>query len=203
LYDNKDLMDLPDNTVAIATRSTMSLATNMIAVDTETTGLKFAEDLLLEIGMYGKIDGEEISYTRLIKYGADDMERINAATRYNGIKFEEVERDGLPIEEVIREMESNIEYLNGFSDVLLIGFNLQFDVGFISAQVTQKIKSINQTCLMEEIRKREAEACGVSINAMRRMSLASALAKYKIERQSRAHRALGDAYETYRLGRAL
>lgn len=96
---------------------------NIIAIDTETTGLNPAED---EIIQFSAVDmqGHELA-DFLIK--PIFHERWDEAEKINGISPEDV-KDCLPITDRKAEIE---RLLNGAD--LIIGYNTQFDLDFLAS----------------------------------------------------------------------
>jgi DNA polymerase III epsilon subunit family exonuclease len=100
----------------------------LVMIDLETTGLEASTDRIIEIGIIKYENGEVVEkYSQLI----DPESRIpNQATAINGITNEMV-KDCPKIYDVIDDV------YNMISDTIIAGYNIQFDLKFLSAAFTR------------------------------------------------------------------
>lgn len=157
---------------------------NIIAIDTETTGLNPNED---EIIQFSAVDmkGHELA-DFLIK--PIFHERWDAAEKINGLSPEDV-RDCLPITDRKVEIE---RLLNGAD--LIIGYNTQFDLDFLASGGIElpDAETLDVKRIFESM-KNEIDEDGIS---RKRQSLVSCAAYYDYDWNGKPHDSLADARAT-------
>lgn len=157
---------------------------NIIAIDTETTGLNPVED---EIVQFSAVDmkGHELA-DFLIK--PIYHERWDAAEKINGISPENV-KDCLPI----TDRKTDIERLLNGAD-LIIGYNIQFDLDFLASGGIElpDAETLDIKRIFESI-KNEVDGDGIS---RKRQSLVSCAAYYGYGWNGKPHDSLADARAT-------
>lgn len=155
---------------------------DFVVLDVETTGLDAkAGDDVIEIAAQ-KIHGRDVvgEFVSLVKTNKPIPAE---ATRVHGITQADIDRDGKPVEAVIPEL---VGFIGG---AVIIGHNVQFDLGFINEHLQRLNQSVltNQTIDTIEIAKRYL------ILASYRLSNVAAYLKVP---QPSAHRALVDVITT-------
>ena len=111
--------------------------------DTETTGLDYATDFLIDFGaiVYEKNQEGRFKETKefnyLINHG---IEITQLTTELTGITKEMIDKDGLPLETVLKKVAP---YIVG--NVLLVAYNATFDMNFVIAALR---KVFNDNALM-------------------------------------------------------
>lgn len=157
---------------------------NIIAIDTETTGLNPNEDEIIQFSAVDMLRHELADF--LIK--PIFHERWDAAEKINGISPEDV-RDCLPITDRKVEIE---RLLNGAD--LIIGYNIKFDLDFLASGgiVLPLTETLDIQRIFESI-KNETTEDGIS---RKRQSLVSCAAYYGYNWNGKPHDSLADARAT-------
>lgn len=94
---------------------------NFIVIDTETTGLDYLNDRIIEIGAIKKTDGTQM-YRCVIKYDGNLNETIKNLTGIN----EDDLKNGKEEKEAVEEL------LKFIGDYPIIGYNIDFDIKFLN-----------------------------------------------------------------------
>lgn len=157
---------------------------NIIAIDTETTGLNPNEDEIIQFSAVNMLGHELADF--LIK--PTFHERWDAAEKINGISPEDV-RDCLPITD--RKVE--IERLLNSAD-LIIGYNTQFDLDFLASGGIElsDAETLDIQRIFENIKNETAED-GIS---RKHQSLVNCAAYYCYDWIGKPHDSLADARAT-------
>lgn len=157
---------------------------NIIAIDTETTGLNSAEDEIIQFSAVDMMGHELADF--LIK--PIFRERWGAAEKINGISPENV-KDCPPITDRKTEIE---RLLNGAD--LIIGYNTQFDLDFlVSGGIELPLTETLDIKRIFESIKNEVDEDGIS---RKRQSLVSCAAYYCYDWNGKPHDSLADARAT-------
>jgi len=160
----------------------MSLPLDFVVLDVETTGLNpQGGDVVIEIAAQ-KVHGRDVvaEYVSLVK---TDREIPAEATKVHGITKADIDREGKDVAEVLPEL------LTFIGDTVIVGHNVNFDLGFINEHLKKLSLSPlpNQYLDTLEIAKRYL------ILASYRLSNVAAYLKVP---QPSAHRALIDVITT-------
>ena len=100
----------------------------IVIFDTETTGLDFAHDEIIELGAVSlEADGEKDSMDVLIRL-PDGKTLPPFITALTGITPEQLEREGMEKAEACRRF---CQLLEGAKRPLLVAYNAQFDLNFL------------------------------------------------------------------------
>ena len=95
-------------------------------VDVETTGFSPVEDRVIEVGIVLFENGEVVErYGQLVQPGKAIPE---AVVKLTGITDDQV-KDAPVFKDIAREVESRLK------DAIIVGYNLEFDKGFVSAEL--------------------------------------------------------------------
>lgn len=167
-----------------------------VAIDTETTGLKPASCSILEVGAVKFVDWEPVeTFQALCKPST----KIPAeATAVNGITAEMV-ADGKPFWAILPDLQRFVEGYN------LVGHNLEFDMAFLwheGLSVDESIKLYDTFAIAKRMLKPERKASADGQFDVKDHKLGTLCDHYEID-QPAAHRALGDAYASGLLLKAL
>lgn len=161
----------------------MSVQTDYIAVDLETTGLDPKKDKIIEIGAIRVSGGKETAqFHTMVNPHRTIEERIRDLT---GITDEMVEH-GPDIGDIIGAF---VEFCG---ELPLLGHHVIFDYSFL------KRAAVNQRLEFERSGIDTLKLCRAFMPEEERKNLAAACAFYRIEREG-AHRALGDARDAHEL----
>lgn len=160
---------------------------NIIAIDTETTGLNSAEDEIIQFSAVDMLGNELADF--LIK--PIFHERWDAAEKKNGISLEAV-KDCPPI----TDRKTDIERLLNGAD-LIIGYNIQFDLDFLASggielPDAETAETLDVKRIFESI-KNEVDEDGIS---RKRQSLVSCASYYGYDWNGKPHDSLADVRAT-------
>ncbi|MGC1462391.1 MAG: 3'-5' exonuclease [Terracidiphilus sp.] len=142
----------PSRTVATLQPKTRDLSEllpqDFVVLDLETTGLNPERDEIIEIGaIHFTLDTENhATFQTLVKPLRKVPAKIAGIT---GISQEMVDRDGLPLEDVLRQ------FMGFIGDMPLVTFNAEFDMGFLNnAARKHGLKIPNRyTCALKRARR--------------------------------------------------
>jgi len=170
---------------------------NLLFFDLETTGLDYKKDRIIEIGIYNLIKtkkgifelDKEVNY--LVKYDGKLSEKIIELTN---ITDEMLRKKGIEEYKMVNEFISNIT-----DDTLLIAYNTQFDLNFITQAIRRTFKKPKYSikCNMLDVMAFYKDWYKYP------HKLESAIKELKITNASNSHRALDDAKATYQVLRKL
>jgi DNA polymerase III epsilon subunit family exonuclease len=142
----------PARTDAIFESKTKDLSTLLpryfVVLDFETTGLRPERDEIIEFGAIRvTLDAEtQATFQTLVK----PVRKIPAKiTEITGITQEMVDRDGLPLEDALRQ------FMEFIGDLPLVTFNAEFDIGFLhNAARKNDVQIANRyTCALKRARR--------------------------------------------------
>lgn len=155
---------------------------NFIVIDTETTGLDYLNDRIIEIGAIKKTDGTQM-YSSIIKYDGNLNETIKNLTGINEYDLKNGKE----------EKEAVEEFLKFIGDYPIIGYNIDFDIKFLNQALQRNgfapIK--NKTYDLMKYVKQEKMF-------LENYKLQTVIKEYGIDEKV-PHRALGDAEICLRL----
>lgn len=155
---------------------------NFVVIDTETTGLDYLNDRIIEIGAVKKTDGTQ-RYSCVIKYDGNLNETIKNLTGIN----EDDLKNGKEEKEAVEEL------LKFIGDYPIIGYNIDFDIKFLNQALQRngfapiKNKTYN---LMKYVKQEKL--------FLENYKLQTVIKEYGIDEKV-PHRALGDAEICLRL----
>lgn len=155
---------------------------NFVVIDTETTGLDYLNDRIIEIGAVKKTDGTQ-KYSCIIKHDGNLNETIKNLTGIN----EDDLKNGK------EEKEAVEEFLKFIGDYPIIGYNIDFDIKFLNQALQRNgfVSIKNKTYdLMKYVKQEKL--------FLENYKLKTVIKEYGIDEKV-PHRALGDAEICLRL----
>ena len=161
-----------------------------IYCDTETSGLQPSRAVILEVGAVAVRDDEELgSFSALVNPGKDVLESPDTA---GALKVNHLDKAALaeakPAEYVADQFR---QWLLQWGPASLIGYNSDFDASFLA----QRPWSISRMCWNGCVMKQLA-------GGKRWIALVQAAARFGLEWDGEAHRALYDARMAFKVHRA-
>ena len=156
-----------------------------VFLDLETDGLNEKKNRLIEVGAVKVLsDATTLEYQSFFEYDGDLPKEI---TELTGITTELLQREGRKDETVLKE---SLDFLDG---AILVGYNIAFDLRFLSAFLQKKgMNNLKNSSvdLMRLIKKEKP--------FQKNYKLETSLQSYGIQKEQ-LHRALEDAKLTYEL----
>ena len=169
-----------------ANRSIPESIKGYVIIDIETTGLSEKDDEIIELGAVKVTEKTTETFHKLLKPKNQISEFIEKMT---GIDNEMV-KDADSLSDVLPEFEYFIK------DQIIVGYNVNFDIGFINEALRKNERKILQnTCvhdLLEDVR--------IDRKGLPNYRLQTVIEAYEIEKEI-PHRALEDALVIYELSK--
>ena len=183
----------------IMLKTTSDQSDSICVVDVETTGLN-PEDgcVVVEVALVIRLDDGEIEeFSCLLKYSEDYKDRIDAATKWNGINFEMTNDKGVDRELAAKNL-SNIFSLIKEKNIPVMSYVAGFDKKFIESFMMGEGYEVDIEigCLMIEALKTINKEGAIGI---KRMKLSTAMRYFGLDDSANNHRALSDCYAALQL----
>ena len=107
-----------------------------VILDTETTGLSFSTDRVIELGIID-LDGNVLF---------DNLIYTDAPISYEAYKVHGIKKEDLTGKPSIEDLKTNLNSI--LKDKIIIGYNIQFDIDMLRASGYESIVYNNYYCLM-------------------------------------------------------